>query len=94
MLPCETHGCAYQKTLQGDRHSVCTRKFTLDEVRPILLQMTLLPPHVIKWFLFPYNFNPTWGPDMCKGFSTHKDFNKTRTISAEEELLGIFGNRM
>jgi hypothetical protein len=91
MLPCETKQCAYREHIPGDQHISCHRKFTPEESQPIHLAMRSLSPRLLKWFLFPYNFDPVWGPDDCPAFSTLKDPEKVKTFNAEEDFISLLG---
>ena len=94
MLPCEIQQCAYRKSIPGDRHSQCCRRFLIREILPILTHMTKLPPQVWQWFIFPYNYDPCWGPDECLGFSDTIDPDKVYKFDADEKLLSLLGKRM
>ena len=68
MLLCHNK-CAYKGTIPGDCHISCLfdwNKYPEKEV----------PKNVNgggstnKYFLFPFNYDPVWGPNKCEGFST------------------------
>lgn len=63
MLPC--NGCAYRKTIPGNAHIRCTFDWigASDEIKSQFPE-----PHserVRHWFVFPLNYDPTWGPNEC-----------------------------
>ncbi len=87
MLPCRQ--CAYRKDIPGDAHSRCTFKWE---------DPSLMPKgnsHGIKngWFMFPFNFDPLWGPDTCLGMSETKDLNKIASDNPLANLMSIMGKR-
>ena len=67
MLPC--HGCAYRENVPGDAHSRCVFAW------PSRASMPKGHPHGIRngWYLFPFNYDPTWGPDECLNRAETRD---------------------
>ena len=94
MLPCETKSCAYRRSITGDRHSSCVRYFTPTEIKPILIRVTELPEHALQWFIFPFNFDPVWGPDECLGFSETVDPDNLKVFSPDEHMIAMLGKRI
>jgi hypothetical protein len=60
-LPC--HGCAYRTTVPGDAHIRCTFDWPIHDVEGLIAMFRT--PRTAKWFRFPFNYDPLWGPDAC-----------------------------
>ncbi len=82
-LPC--HGCAYAKEIPGNAHLSCVFRFKNREDVPVCQS-----EYGCRWFHFPVNFDPTWGPDKCKGLSKKRDKKKVREKPPMEDLLRHF----
>lgn len=87
MLPC--HQCAYREEVPGSAHSRCVYAWESSEVTP------RGDPHGIRngWYLFPFNYDPTWGPDSCKMRSETRESNKVMPAHPLADLLSILGGR-
>ena len=87
MLPC--HGCAYRESIAGSAHTRCAFKWAIDETRPAG------NPHGIRheWYIFPLNYDPTWGPDDCAHRSDTRDSASVATLSPLQELLSLLGGK-
>ena len=87
-LPC--YECAYRKSIPGDAHSQCVFKWTDSEHRS-----PRGDSHGIRngWYMFPINFDPTWGPDECPAFSETADPGMVREGDGIDNLLSILGTR-
>ena len=81
MLPCH-NGCAYKDTVPGDAHIRCRFAWPVGEGFPSR-----------RWFAFPYNYDPTWGPDDCPHFSTAIDPVKLQPADAMSDLFSLLANR-
>jgi len=81
VLPCRS-GCAYKGEIPNDAHIRCLFAWSVG---------TEFPPQ--KWFAFPYNYDPTWGPDVCPHFSTVADPAKCQRADAMSDLLSLLANR-
>lgn len=65
MLPC--NDCIHKKDIPGDAHIQCDFDWSDSD-----LQKPEGDEHGVKngWFMFPYNYDPTWGPDDCEAFES------------------------
>jgi len=88
MLPCR--GCAYRETIPGDVHSRCVFLWTPKDMRDAIPEP---PPRVRQWFLFPFNYDPLWGPDECPNRSDTRDATKIMPPNPMAEILSILGGR-
>ena len=86
MLPC--YQCAYRDEVPGSAHSRCRFAWTT-EARP------QGNPYGIRqgWFIFPWNYDPTWGPDDCPSKSETRDPGKVAVSSPLDDLISILGRR-
>ena len=65
MLPCRD--CAYRTSIPGNAHIRCRFDWArLPDAIP-----TTDARHAISagWFMFPFNYDPVWGPDECSAKS-------------------------
>jgi hypothetical protein len=83
MLPCE--GCAYRGNIPGDSHVKCEVRWTDEELAKIVSRAN---PHGIRsgWFLFPLNYDPTWGGNECPHRSEVRDKSN---LAPNDPLAGI-----
>ncbi len=87
MLPCSD--CAYRQSIPGSEHFRCTFDWiNADKETRIQIPRTD-NPKVLRWFLFPYNYDPLWGPDACPVKADKKDPNKTARSDAFTDLLSL-----
>lgn len=86
MLPCQ--GCAYRESIPGDAHIRCVYKWDPAELRAAI---PLPTPHVRRWFLFPFNYDPTWGPDACPARSETRDASRTTPSNPLGDLISLLG---
>lgn len=70
MLPCRK-GCAYKNHIPGSSHIRCVFAWqdANDETKAGFPVNQSNSQHTAQWFVFPFNFDPTWGPDECPAFS-------------------------
>jgi hypothetical protein len=74
-LPC--YGCAYRQEVPGSAHSRCVFNWKLDkEGLAGLLNSAHITERTARWFMFPLNYDPTWGPDACPAKSDTLDKDK------------------
>lgn len=94
MLPCH-NGCAYKENIPGNTHIGCCFDWTgsTDEVRKGYPRCSN-PSYAQQWFIFPYNFDPCWGPDNCTAFSTERDEKMIKKQNSFEQLIALLGKRM
>ena len=86
MLPCQ--GCAYRESIPGDTHSRCVYKWDPDALRAAIPD----PPHRVRqWFVFPFNYDPLWGPDVCPARSETRDPDHIAPKSPLGDLLSLLG---
>lgn len=83
MLPCD--GCAYRKLIPGNRHLRCVFDWIQ---RPEDLPPDP-PPGVRKWFRFPFNYDPVWGPDMCAARAQQQDPTHVALPNVWADLLSL-----
>ena len=76
MLPCKS--CAYRRNVPGDTHIKCVFAFHKSNLTPYAPQ---------KWFDFPLNYDPVWGPDSCVAYSETVIENM---VATEAEILMAF----
>lgn len=81
MLPCQK-GCAYKDTIPDDTHIRCRFAWPVGAT---------FPPR--RWFAFPYNYDPLWGPDECPHFSTIGDPANIQPKDAMSDLLSLLARR-
>ena len=86
MLPCD--GCGYKRTIPGDCHLACAYHWTEAELAT-LLATTRISARVVRWFRFPLNFDPRWGPDTCAARATEADSARLRPTTPLEEFLRL-----
>lgn len=82
MLPC--HTCAYRREIPGDCHSRCVFDWITHADLPMPTKSH--SPGTMKWFRFPYNYDPIWGPDQCAGRADTADQN---SIAQAHPLLDL-----
>lgn len=81
MLPC--YSCTFRRDIPGDAHSECvglhtvkTEKDTFDNVIDKFIEIYEgaggSTNQLSKWFAWPINFDPTWGPNACSMHQTEK----------------------
>lgn len=87
MLPC--YGCAYRDGVPGSAHSRCVFAWPSGDVMP------KGNPHGIRkgWWMFPFNYDPTWGPDTCEMRSETRDASKVMPPHPLADLLSILGGK-
>lgn len=76
--------CDYKENIPGNAHIKCMRIF--DDVEPPKSKETM-------YYLFPFNFDPIWQEEECKGWAKQKDPGRTRKETPIEEMLSIMGRR-
>ena len=86
MLPC--YSCAYKDEVPGSAHIRCRLLWTTER-RPEGA------PHGVRngWFIFPLNYDPTWGPNECIAKAETRDPEKVDKGSPLADLLSILGRR-
>ncbi len=62
MLPCRD--CAYRENIPGDCHFSCSYNWEPEEI-VALMRQSHVTSKTSRWFRFPFNFDPVWGPDKC-----------------------------
>ena len=60
MLPCE--GCKYKWPIPGDTHVQCAADWVRNREH---IPTNQGKSYSNRWFQFPYNYDPGWGPDEC-----------------------------
>ena len=89
MLPCS--GCAYRKEIPGDAHSQCLFDWRQD-VAGLEAKFSENPPK--RWFGFPFNYDPIWGPDACGQRTDTADATKVFTLRPLfEEIFVLLGGK-
>jgi len=86
MLPC--NGCAYRRSIPGNCHSQCA--FDWKSLPPEAFRTVSENANnerVAQWFMFPFNFDPVWGPDECPARSEVSDDSKIAEVDPLVSLL-------
>ncbi len=86
MLPCQ--GCAYRDSIPGNCHIRC--RFDWQQM-PESVPQNLGSERAAQWFRFPFNYDPTWGPNECPARSETLDTSKVAATSPLLELLSLLG---
>jgi hypothetical protein len=90
MLPCQ--GCAYRRDIPSDAHIACA--FDWDPMNtkgtPIAHPVS---KRVEQWYLFPFNYDPLWGPDTCVARAETIDPEKLAPKRPLFDLISILGGR-
>lgn len=84
MLPCS--GCAYRREIPGDCHSRCA--FDWSQL-PEAIPRNDHGVKTMRWFRFPFNYDPRWGPDTCEARSEVEDKQKLALANPLADLLSI-----
>ncbi len=93
MLPCS--GCAYRESIPGDEHSRCAFDWLTHDLMGMaaLIAAARLTPKTARWFHFPLNFDPIWGPNACPNRAANKDVAKTAPANPLADILSLLGGR-
>ena len=91
MLPC--HGCVYRESIPGDAHSRCAFAF---EEAALLAIVKGANEHGKRrgWFMFPLNYDPTWGPNECGARSETRNSAKVQATNPLADMLSLMGKRL
>lgn len=90
MLPCQ--GCAYQRSIPGNCHIRCAFDWLgADAETQAKLPVNQGSARTARWFMFPFNFDPVWGPDECPARSETLDAEKLAKPNPLFELLSMLG---
>lgn len=83
MLPCS--GCTYRQSIPGDCHSRCAFNWA-ESPHPI---PSTSSQRALQqgWFLFPFNYDPVWGPDECPAKSATAD--NVAKPNSRDELIAM-----
>ena len=87
MLPCWK--CAYRAEVPGSAHSRCVFAWPSADTMP------KGNPHGIMhgWYIFPLNYDPTWGPSECENFAKERDPAKIAASHPLLDMISIMGRR-
>ena len=91
MLPCHKK-CAYKENIPGDCHISCT--FNWNKINKEDIPKNKHGRKTMQWFIFPYNFDPVWGPDKCVGYNTELDPENKKKMDPMESLISLLGKRV
>lgn len=93
MLPCR--GCAYRESIPGDEHSRCAFDWVAQGLMGMaaLIAGARLTAKTAKWFQFPYNFDPVWGPDTCPSRADAREPEKVVPPNPLADILSLLGGR-
>src|ERR1041385_7351533 len=86
MLPC--NGCAYRDNIPSNCHIKC--RFDWSQL-PNQTPRNQGSPSTAQWFMFPFNYDPTWGPDECPARSESLDQTKIAKPDPFLDLLLLLG---
>ena len=92
MLPCYK-SCAYRAEIVGDCHSRCTFNW-LKAGLTMPTNQSKNPARTAQWFIFPLNFDPTWGPDECAGYATERNPELVAPSTPLQDLVSLMGKRI
>lgn len=84
MLPC--NGCAYRRNIPGDCHSRCVFDWLAS---PHERPKNRGSDRTQRWFMFPVNYDPVWGPDECPARSEVLDKEKVAKPNPLLDLLAM-----
>lgn len=90
-LPCI--GCAYRQEIPGNSHSRCVFAWAPANLANLLLAAKITP-RTARWFTFPFNYDPLWGPDDCPNRSETRDPAKVAPPNPMADLLSLLGGRV
>ena len=83
MLPCQT--CAYRAEIPGDYHISCRFNWLLSK-DSMPHNTSRNPRRTNRWFRFPFNYDPVWGPDACAAYNTSSD---PKWMMSEDPLFDL-----
>jgi hypothetical protein len=86
MLPCT--GCAYRKSIPGNCHIGCAFDWSK---KPNDVPQNQGSERTSQWFRFPFNYDPTWGPDECAARSETRDEANVAPSNPLIEILSMLG---
>jgi hypothetical protein len=91
MLPCQ--GCGYRTSIPGDTHIRCVFSWFEEgehlEALVALLMGATITERTHRWFRFPFNFDPVWGPDVCPMRAETRDPAKVAPPNPWADLLSL-----
>lgn len=65
MLPC--YKCQHRGSIPGDAHTQCKADWKGKKLP------ACKSAYGQQWYHFPFNFDPTWGPDQCEQFKAKEE---------------------
>lgn len=91
MMPCRT--CVYKRTIPGDCHIECVFAWQNadEETKAEMPRKANDCPSAIRWFRFPFNFDPVWGPNGCPAYSESVVPEMVRKRESLFEILSLLG---
>ena len=88
MLPCV--GCGYRRTIPGDEHLHCAYDWSQSpQDLTAILAGARITSRTARWFRFPLNYDPTWGPDTCGVRADTAQPDRVKTLSPWEALAQL-----
>jgi len=89
MLPC--NGCGYRQSIPGNSHIKCSFAWleASPEMQAAIPVNTSNSPRTRQWFMFPFNYDPVWGPDACPARADEVDPAMMAKPNALAELLSL-----
>jgi hypothetical protein len=87
MLPCEK--CAYRRSIPGDSHLRCVFDWMAHDLFGLVGMFRDVTPKVARWFRFPFNYDPMWGPNECPQRAETADPAKVAPPSPWADLLSL-----
>ena len=91
MLPCHDK-CIYKENIPGNCHISCLFDWNKNSKKEVP-KNTNGGESTNKWFLFPFNYDPVWGPNKCDGYSTVLNSEDKKEFDPMENLRKILGKR-
>jgi hypothetical protein len=85
MLPC--NGCAYRASIPGNAHIRCRFDWAKSEYAVPMVHSI----YARRYFHFPFNYDPQWGPDICEARAVELDPAKVAPENPLADLLSLLG---
>lgn len=88
MLPC--HNCAYKREIPGNAHIKCIFAWNkANEEIKNKIPVNNNSERTHQWFIFPFNYDPIWGPNECPAFSDTFNPEMMQQFDPLMELLSL-----
>jgi hypothetical protein len=91
MLPCKK--CVYKENIPGDCHISCLFDWEKNWEKEDPKNRNGEESTTNKWFVFPFNYDPVWGPNKCDGYNTELNPEDKKEFDPMEKLIKMLGKR-